>query len=278
MKNLIIFFFDGSPKTGKFVLEKAGKNLTPVSLELGGKSPCIIDETADLKSAAKQIVCGKFSNAGQTCAAPDYLLVQHNVKKKLIHYMEKQIQKLYGEDPILDESYPSIINEKHFKRICGLIDRGKVIYGGKTDGFRLKIEPTLMDGVTWDDIVMREEVFGPLLPIVTYYDLREAVSAIKAQTKPLVLYLFTKNKQREAYILKDLSYGKGCGSHTEVHLAVPYFMSGEIGLSGKGKYHGKANFERFAREKKRLKQVFFLEMPLTSTLLKTQLKWIKKWM
>lgn len=271
-------FFTGSPKVGKSVLEKAAKHLTPVSLELGGKSPCIVDETADLRTAARRIVWGKFLNAGQTCVAPDYVLVQHSVKKKLTHYIEKQIQKMYGQNPLDNPEYPSIINQRHFKRICGLINETKVICGGKTDSQALKIEPTVMDGITWDDAVMKEEIFGPVLPIMSYYDLREAVSAIDAQSRPLALYLFTKDKKREAYILKMLSYGGGCINDTIVHLASPYLPFGGVGQSGMGKYHGKASFDTFTHEKSILKKSLLVDIPFRYPPFQNHLKIIKKLM
>lgn len=271
-------FFTGSPKTGRTVMEKAAKNLTPVSLELGGKSPCIVDETADIKKAAKRIVWGKFLNAGQTCVAPDYLLVQHSVKKKLLHHMKKQIQKMYGANPLANEEYPSIINQKHFKRICSLICPEKVIYGGNRDAGQLKIEPTVMDGVTWDDAVMKEEIFGPVLPVMTYYDLREAAALIDAQPKPLALYLFTKEKSREAYILKKLSYGGGCINDTIVHLATPYLPFGGVGQSGMGKYHGKASYDTFTHEKSILKKSFLPDLPFRYPPFKKHLNMIRKFM
>lgn len=271
-------FFTGSPKVGKSVMEKAARHLTPVSLELGGKSPCIVDETADLKTAAKRIVWGKFLNAGQTCVAPDYVLVQHSVKKKLIHYIEKQIQKMYGMNPLENQEYSSIINMRHFKRICGLLDERKVIYGGKKNEEILKIEPTVMDGITWDDPVMKEEIFGPILPIMSYYDLREAVTAINAQSRPLALYLFTKDKKKEAYILRMISYGGGCINDTVVHLATPYLPFGGVGQSGMGKYHGKASFDTFTHEKSILKKSLLVDIPLRYPPFRNHLKFIKKFM
>lgn len=271
-------FFTGSPKVGKSVMEKAARHLTPVSLELGGKSPCIVDETADLKTAAKRIVWGKFLNAGQTCVAPDYVLVQHSVKKKLIHYIEKQIQKMYGMNPLENQEYSSIINMRHFKRICGLLDERKVIYGGDKNEEILKIEPTVMDGITWDDPVMKEEIFGPILPIMSYYDLREAVTAINAQSRPLALYLFTKDKKKEAYILRMISYGGGCINDTVVHLATPYLPFGGVGQSGMGKYHGKASFDTFTHEKSILKKSLLVDIPLRYPPFRNHLKFIKKFM
>ena len=271
-------FFTGSPKVGKSVMEKAARHLTPVSLELGGKSPCIVDETADLRTAAKRIVWGKFLNAGQTCVAPDYVLVQHSVKKRLIHYIIRQIQKMYGQEPLENEEYPAIINQRHFKRISGLINENKVIYGGKTDSITLRIEPTVMDGITWDDAVMKEEIFGPVLPIMSYYDLREAAAAIEAQSSPLALYLFTRDKKRESYILEKLSYGGGCINDTVVHLATPYLPFGGVGQSGMGKYHGKASFDTFTHEKSILKKSVLVDIPFRYPPFRDHLNLIKKFM
>lgn len=271
-------FFTGSPRVGKSVMEKAARYLTPVSLELGGKSPCIVDETADLKMAAKRIVWGKFLNSGQTCVAPDYLLVQHSVKRKLLHYMKRQIQKMYGMDPISNPEYPTIINQRHFRRVCGLINPDKVVYGGKSDRSALKIEPTIMDGVTWDDAVMKEEIFGPVLPVMTYYDLKEAAAVIDAQPKPLALYLFTKDKKKEAYIVRRLSYGGGCINDTVVHLATPYLPFGGVGQSGMGKYHGKASFDTFTHEKSILKKSVLVDIPFRYPPFRDHLNLIKKFM
>lgn len=270
--------FTGSPKVGKSVMERAARHLTPVSLELGGKSPCIVDETADLRTAARRIVWGKFLNAGQTCMAPDYVLVQHSVKKKLIHYIIRQIQKMYGAEPLENEGYPAIINQRHFKRISGLINENKVIYGGKTDSTTLRIEPTVMDGITWDDAVMKEEIFGPVLPIMSYYDLREAAAAFEAQSSPLALYLFTRDKKRESYILRKLSYREGCINDTAVHLATPYLPFGEVGQSGMGKYHGKASFDTFTHEKSILKKSVLVDSPFRYPPFRDHLNMIKKFM
>lgn len=270
--------FTGSPKVGKSVMERAARHLTPVSLELGGKSPCIVDETADLRTAAKRIVWGKFLNAGQTCMAPDYVLVQHSVKKKLIHYIIRQIQKMYGAEPLENEEYPAIINQRHFKRISGLINENKVIYGGKTDSTTLRIEPTVMDGITWDDAVMKEEIFGPVLPIMSYYDLREAAAAFEAQSSPLALYLFTRDKKRESYILRKLSYRDGCINDTVIHLATSYLPFGEVGQSGMGKYHGKASFDTFTHEKSILKKSVLVDSPFRYPPFRDHLNMIKKFM
>lgn len=210
--------------------------------------------------------------------APDYVLVQHSVKKRLIHYIIRQIQKMYGQEPLENEEYPAIINQRHFKRISGLINENKVIYGGKTDSTTLRIEPTVMDGITWDDAVMKEEIFGPVLPIMSYYDLREAAAAIEAQSSPLALYLFTRDKKRESYILEKLSYGGGCINDTVVHLATPYLPFGGVGQSGMGKYHGKASFDTFTHEKSILKKSVLVDIPFRYPPFRDHLNLIKKFM
>ena len=247
-------FFTGSVNVGKYVMEKASAHLTPVSLELGGKSPCIVDETADLKLAAKRIVWGKFLNSGQTCVAPDYILVQNSVKDKLVRYMEKYIRKMFGKDPIQNPDYPKMINEKHFNRVLGLTERAHVVCGGGSDVDMLKIEPTVLDQVTWESPVMQEEIFGPLLPVLTFYDIEEAIQMVNARPRPLALYYFTKDKQREAMMLKQVSYGGGCINDTIVHLATSHMPFGGVGNSGMGGYHGKDSFDTFTHKKSIMKK------------------------
>ena len=220
-------------------MEKASAHLTPVSLELGGKSPCIVDETVDISLAAKRIVWGKFLNCGQTCVAPDYIFVQKNVKEKLLRQMEKQIRKMYGKDPCRNGEYPKMINEKHFERVLGLIRDAHVVCGGGSRKETLQIEPTILDQVTWEHPVMREEIFGPVLPVLTFYDLKEAAAQISARPRPLALYFFTRDRQREAWVLKHLSYGGGCINDTVVHLATSHMPFGGVGDSGMGGYHAR---------------------------------------
>ena len=255
-------FFTGSVNVGKYVMEKASAHLTPVSLELGGKSPCIVDETADLKLAAKRIVWGKFLNSGQTCVAPDYILVQNSVKDKLIRYMEKYIRKMFGKDPMQNPEYPKMINEMHFNRVLGLTERAHVVCGGGSDVDMLKIEPTVLDQVTWESPVMQEEIFGPLLPVLTFYDIEEAIQMVNARPRPLALYYFTKDKQREAMMLKQVSYGGGCINDTIVHLATSHMPFGGVGNSGMGGYHGKDSFDTFTHKKSIMKKSVLLDIPI----------------
>ncbi len=271
-------FFTGSVNVGKYVMEKASAHLTPVSLELGGKSPCIVDETADLKLAAKRIVWGKFLNSGQTCVAPDYILVQNSVKDKLVRYMEKYIRKMFGKDPMQNPDYPKMINEKHFNRVLGLMERAHVVCGGGSDVDMLKIEPTVLDQVTWESPVMQEEIFGPLLPVLTFYDIEEAIQMVNARPRPLALYYFTKDKQREAMMLKQVSYGGGCINDTIVHLATSHMPFGGVGNSGMGGYHGKDSFDTFTHKKSIMKKSVRLDIPIRYAPFKNKLNILKKLM
>lgn len=272
-------FFTGSVNVGKTVMEKAAKHLTPVSLELGGKSPCIVDETANLKLAAKRIVWGKFLNAGQTCVAPDYILVHYTVKEKLIKYMKLQIQKMYGKDPCHENSdWPKMINRKHFERVSGLMRGMHAACGGNMEVGTLQIEPTILDEVTWDSAVMQEEIFGPLLPVLTFYNLKEVKKMVNARPKPLALYFFTKEKRREAYVMKYISYGGGCINDTIVHLATSHMPFGGVGYSGMGGYHGKASFDTFTHQKSIMKKSLLVDLPVRYAPYKNHIKILKKLM
>ncbi|MBQ4269759.1 MAG: aldehyde dehydrogenase family protein, partial [Clostridia bacterium] len=202
-------FFTGSQSVGKEVLRRAAEDLTPAVLELGGKSPCIVDSSAKIKLAAKRIVFGKFLNCGQTCVAPDYILCEKSVKEELINEIAAQIRKQYGEKPMENPDYGRIVNAKHFERLCGLIDAGKTVFGGGRDATKLKIEPTVLDGVTWQDAVMQEEIFGPILPVLTFENFDEAYGLLKDKPKPLALYLFTEDKRRVREVTEKFSYGGG---------------------------------------------------------------------
>ncbi len=242
-------FFTGSQGVGKEVLRKAAEHLTPSTLELGGKSPCIVDSSAKISLAAKRIVWGKFLNCGQTCVAPDYILCHESVKEKLVAELKKQITIQFGENPLTNPTYGKIINEKHFERVCGLIDSAKVVHGGKSDASKLKIEPTVMNNVTWNDKVMGEEIFGPVLPIVSYKSEDEIYATVKDHQKPLALYLFTQNKGLEKRVLSRCSFGGGCVNDAIVHLATNNMGFGGVGESGMGAYHGKVGFDTFSHKK-----------------------------
>lgn len=255
-------FFTGSQSTGKLVLEKAAQNLTPVTLELGGKSPCIVDESADIPLSARRIVWGKFLNCGQTCVAPDYLLCKKEVKERLIKELEKQIAAQFGSDPLSNEDYGKIINEKHFERILRLIDADKTVIGGKSNYETLKIEPTVLDNAAWEDAAMREEIFGPVLPVLTYDDIRDIPEIVNNKAKPLALYIFSKNKSNISFITEYCSFGGGCVNDCVIHLATPKMPFGGVGESGMGAYHGKTGFETFTHMKSIVDKKTWFDMPV----------------
>lgn len=255
-------FFTGSQSVGKFVMEKASKHLTPVTLELGGKSPCIVDESANIKLAAKRIVFGKYLNCGQTCVAPDYILCEKSVKQKLIAELKKQIQKQYGKDPLENKDYGKIINRKHFDRICRLMDEKKIVYGGFCQEELLKIEPTIMDDVKFSDAVMQEEIFGPVLPILTYDSIEEAIYTINQHPHPLALYVFSSNRRNIRMFTSRCGYGGGCINDTIIHLATTKMPFGGFGESGMGSYHGKAGFDTFTHKKSIVDKKTWLDLPM----------------
>ncbi len=240
-------FFTGSPKVGKIVYEAAAKNLIPVTLELGGKSPCVVTESADLKVAARRIVWGKFLNGGQTCVAPDYLLVHQSVKDELLKEIKERIQ--YSGYTEGAEQYVRIINERNFQRIMSLMDISKIYCGGKTDEKNLYIEPTVLDNISWEDPIMQEEIFGPLLPVLTYETFDNALKAILKLPKPLSAYLFTGNKKEKEQLISVIPFGGGCINDTIMHLINNNLPFGGIGNSGTGHYHGKYGFECFSHLK-----------------------------
>ncbi|MCR5222832.1 MAG: aldehyde dehydrogenase [Lachnospiraceae bacterium] len=256
-----MIFFTGSQSVGKEVLKQAADHLTPVTLELGGKSPCIVDETANLKLAARRIVWGKFLNCGQTCVAPDYFYVQESVREKFVELVKKEIVKQFGSDPLHNESYGKIINQKHFARVSGLIDQNKVVHGGKVDATSLKIEPTVMDHVTWEDKIMQEEIFGPILPILSFHDITEVIKTIAEKEKPLALYIFSTDREAVRNIMDSISFGGGCINDVVVHLASTEMGFGGVGESGMGEYHGKAGFEAFSHKKSILDKKNWIDIP-----------------
>ena len=255
-------FFTGSQSVGKEVLRSASEHLTPVALELGGKSPCIIDKTANIDLSAKRIVFGKFLNCGQTCVAPDYILCEESIKQELIKAIKKEIIKQFGENPIENSNYGKIINEKHFNRVRNLIDFDKTIIGGKTNPETLKIEPTVLDNITWADSVMKEEIFGPVLPILTFKTINEVVETVENHSHPLALYVFSTNKKNIKQITEHCRYGGGCINDVVVHLATPEMPFGGFGESGMGSYHGKFGFETFSHRKSTLDKKLWLDLPM----------------
>jgi len=257
-----LIFFTGSTTVGKIVMKAAACNLTPVVLELGGKSPCIVDETADIKLAAKRIAWGKLVNSGQTCIAPDYLLVHESVKQRLIEETTLAIKSMYGEKPLENPDYPKIINEKHFNRLLGLLTGEKIVTGGGSSTTTLQIEPTLLDEVGWEAPVMRDEIFGPIIPVLSYSNFEDAINTICKRPKPLAAYFFTSNKSREQYFLKNLSFGGGCINDTLMHLADSRLPFGGVGDSGMGSYHGKSGFDAFSHQKSVIKKSTLIDIPL----------------
>lgn len=242
-------FFTGSRSVGKEVMKQAADSLTPVTLELGGKSPCIVEKSANIRLAAKRIVFGKFLNCGQTCVAPDYIYCDKSIKDALLSEIEKQIQLQFGTLPLKNKDYGKIINEKHFDRICGLMDDKKIVYGGKTDKTALKIEPTVMDHISFRDAVMKEEIFGPLLPVLAYHSIDDAIRKINSMPHPLALYIFTLRKDVARKVTARCGFGGGCINDTVIHLATSEMGFGGFGESGMGSYHGKDGFNTFSHIK-----------------------------
>lgn len=249
-------FFTGSAAVGKIVMKAAAERLTPITLELGGKSPAIVDHTANLQIAAERIVWGKFMNNGQTCVAPDYILVHEKVKDQLIKAITKSIQDFYGEDSSKSPDYGRIVNEKHFDRLAQLLvkENRHIVLGGQMDRDDLFISPTILDGISWNSASMQEELFGPILPIVTYRNLGESIHRIRQMPKPLAAYMFTENDKAEAYFLENLSFGGGCINDTVSHVGNIHLPFGGVGSSGMNEYHGKASFDLFTHSKSIMKK------------------------
>lgn len=255
-------FFTGSKTVGKEVMRKASEHLIPVTLELGGKSPCIVDETANLPLAAKKIVFGKFVNCGQTCVAPDYIYCAESVKDALMKELEKQITEQYGDNPLQNPAYGKLINRKHFDRVCGLIDQDKAVCGGETDPERLRIAPTVMDHVTWEDAAMGEEIFGPVLPVLTYKSLEETAKKINSMDSPLALYLFSSDRDHIRFVKERIQYGGGCINDVVIHLATSEMGFGGVGESGMGAYHGRRGFDTFTHEKSIVDKKTYFDLPM----------------
>lgn len=242
-------FFTGGTRVGKLVMKAAAEHLTPVTLELGGKSPAIIDSSADLEVAASRLVWGKFYNAGQTCIAPDYLLVHYSVHTELVKRMVEKITSFYGSDPQKCPDLARIIDSCHFKRLRALVDPQKVVYGGQMDEKARYIGPTILDGVSVNDPVMQEEIFGPILPVLTYETLEEAFAIIQKHPNPLALYIFTRNKAVERRVISEVPFGGGCVNDVISHFASSEIPFGGRGASGMGSYHGKHTFNTFTHSK-----------------------------
>lgn len=255
-------FFTGSPAVGREVMRHASDTLTPVTLELGGKSPCIVEKTANLPLAARRIVFGKFLNCGQTCVAPDYIYCDPEIKDSLIEELKKEIKRQLGTQPLDNPDYGKIINAKHFHRIVSLIDSEKLVCGGRTDEAKLQIEPTVLSDVTWNDPIMQEEIFGPVLPILTYDSFDQAIRKIYTMPHPLALYIFTANKEAAQKATSLCGFGGGCINDVIIHLATSEMGFGGLGESGMGSYHGKAGFDTFSHYKSIVDKKTWLDLPM----------------
>lgn len=270
-------FFTGSTQIGRIVMQKAAERLTPVTLELGGKSPCIVEADADLELAARRIAFGKGINAGQTCVAPDYLLVHEEVRDRLLELIKKEWTSFYGEHPLASEDLPRIVNERHYARLMKLMENETAYCGGNGDGH--KLSPTLLTDISWDSPVMQQEIFGPILPVITYRELREAAAEVTRRDRPLACYVFTADEDKARAVIRSISFGGGCVNDTLVHLGNPRLPFGGVGQSGLGAYHGKFGFDTFTHYKSVLfkgKADFpFRYPPFSDTRYQTLKQWMK---
>lgn len=269
-------FFTGSTATGKIIYKMAAENLTPVTLELGGKSPCIIESDANLKIAAKRIAMTKFSNAGQMCVAPDYILVHASVKDKFIKILGSTLDKFFTRDAINNDEYGKVINEKQFDRLIKYLQEGNIIYGGRTDRNKLFIQPTILDDISIEDSVMNDEIFGPILPVLSFTTPEEARAIIERNANPLAFYVYTSSKKKENYWLENVSFGGGCVNNSSWHLTNYNLPFGGRGFSGTGKYHGKYSFETFSHYKAVMKTPTWFDPALRYPPLKGKLNIFKK--
>lgn len=254
-------FYTGSTRVGEIVMKKAAEHFTPVTLEMGGKSPCIVDETANIPLAARRIVFGKFLNCGQTCVAPDYIYCDEKVKDKLIYELKRQIILQYTTDPINNSEYPRMVNQKQYDAMRSFINDDNLIFGGKCSDEKLKIEPTILSA-TFDDEVMKEEIFGPILPIVTFKDIDEAIKNVNSLNKPLAFYVFSSSKENQNKFINRCPFGGGCINDTIVHIATPNMGFGGLKQSGIGAYHGKIGFDTFTHYKSILNKKTWLDLPM----------------
>lgn len=268
-------FFTGSTVVGKVIMKAAAEHLTPVTLELGGKSPCLIEETANVDIAAKRCAWGKFLNAGQTCVAPDYVLVPQSLQDEFVERMKFHLDAFYGENTKSSVDYPRIINEKHFDRLKGLIIEHKVAVGGESHREEKFLPPTIMKNVSWEDKVMEDEIFGPILPVIPYRTLNEAIDKIISLPKPLAFYVFTENEAKKKEILTKVPFGGGCVNDTVIHLANPNLPFGGVGTSGIGSYHGKKTFDTFTHNKSVFEQGTKVDIPLRYPPYDGKLSWLK---
>jgi aldehyde dehydrogenase (NAD+) len=268
-------FFTGGTAAGRLVMAAAAKHLTPITLELGGKNPCIVDADTHLDHTARRIVWGKYFNAGQSCVAVDHLLVQKRVKKVLLDRMADCIHQFYGSDPSQSPDFGRIIDDAHFMRLTKLLEKGKIVVGGKTERASRYIAPTIIDGIHGQEPIMQEEIFGPLLPVIEYDDLSQAIALVNKMPKPLALYIFSRNRSVQDRVLRETSAGGGCINDTVIHEA-SWLPFGGAGPSGIGKYHGKASFDAFSHERGIIKSGFLFDIPLRYPPYKDHLKWLRK--
>ena len=271
-------FFTGSPRVGRIVMAAAAKNLTPVTLELGGKSPCIVDRTADIPLAARRIVWGKCLNAGQTCVAPDYVLVQEPVREAFLRELRRQAEVLFPGGMLASGDYPQIVNRRHFDRLAGLLDSERVLFGGEADPEGQKLALTVLDAPGPERPVMKEEIFGPILPVIPYGEIGEVLDFVLERPKPLALYLFTRDREVIRRVLGELSFGGGCLNDTIVHLLPHNLPFGGVGESGMGGCHGKAGFDTFTHWKPVLKRGTWLDLPVRYPPYRGKLGLLKKLM
>jgi aldehyde dehydrogenase (NAD+) len=271
-------FFTGGTNVGRIVYQAAAKHLTPVTLELGGKSPCIVDRDTNISLTAKRIVWGKFVNAGQTCIAPDYVLVDKSVKDQLVAKIIEYVKKSYGDDAQRSEHYPRIINQQHLKRVAAYIEDGDILFGGKVDESDNYIEPTLLENVSEDAKVMTDEIFGPILPIIEYDNLNEAIAFINKRPKPLALYIFSKDDKKVQKVLSETSAGGVTVNDTLLHIANPHLPFGGVGESGIGAYHGQLSFDVFSHMKSVLRRTFLVDDPVRYAPYKLKISWLRRLM
>ncbi len=269
-------FFTGSAKVGELVMQAASRHLTPVTLELGGKSPCLVDRDINIGQTARRIIWGKFLNAGQTCVAPDYLLVQREIKEPLLKRMGESLKEFYGDDPRQSPHYARIINEGHFQRLRALLSDGRIIYGGEAVREERYIAPSIMDDIKPDSPLIHEEIFGPILPVLEFEELEEAISLVNDGPKPLALYFFSRNREQQEQVLRTTNSGGVCLNDTLSQITTPYLPFGGVGESGIGSYHGQASFELFSHKKSVFKQSLTLDIPLRYPPYKTPLHILKK--
>ena len=269
-------FFTGSPEVGRIVMEKASRHLTPVTLELGGKSPCIVESDADISLSAKRIISGKFINAGQTCVAPDYVLVHRSVADRLTDEMIRYIRSFFGENPAQSPAYPRIINRQHLERLSGLLSDITPVCGGDYDTDTLYFAPTLIRDPALTHPVMQAEIFGPILPVVTYGGMSEMIQQVNSRPRPLALYLFTEDRGKAKAVMNRVSFGGGCINDTLIHFASPYLPFGGVGNSGMGSYHGKFGFDAFSHRKGVMKNTFLVDLPFRYPPFFRHIKLLKK--